>query len=75
VSILLLHISYEICANPEDNSETINGQRYCREYSRWRDWGRWVAFAVIVGAALIIFFILAYVTLHSNNDVQLTEYP
>ncbi|KAJ0419414.1 chitin synthesis regulation, resistance to congo red-domain-containing protein [Aspergillus carlsbadensis] len=44
---------------PRDDCERIDGRWYCREYSRWHDWGRWVAFAVIVGVALLIFFTLA----------------
>lgn len=28
-------------------------------YSPWNSWGRWVAFAVIVGAALVFFFLFA----------------
>ncbi|KAL2827147.1 chitin synthesis regulation, resistance to congo red-domain-containing protein [Aspergillus cavernicola] len=35
-----------------------NGVRYC-DRDRWHDWGRWVAFAVIVGVALIAFFLIA----------------
>jgi hypothetical protein len=72
--LLLLCVSSGSALILEDDSEIINGRQYC-EYSRWHDWGRWVAFAVIVGAALIIFFILAYVTLHLTvqKDVQLTE--
>ncbi|KAL3460244.1 chitin synthesis regulation, resistance to congo red-domain-containing protein [Aspergillus heterothallicus] len=44
---------------PRDDCERIGDRLYCRPYSTWHDWGRWVAFAVIVGAALIIFFVLA----------------
>ncbi|KAL4945652.1 chitin synthesis regulation, resistance to congo red-domain-containing protein [Aspergillus oleicola] len=34
----------------------VNGIRRC---DRWHDWGRWVAFAVIVGVALLAFFALS----------------
>ncbi|OJZ80952.1 hypothetical protein ASPFODRAFT_65469 [Aspergillus luchuensis CBS 106.47] len=37
---------------------TVNGE-VC-DGSTWYDWGRWIAFAVIVGVALIIFFLFAY---------------
>lgn len=33
----------------------------CRHGNSWSNWGRWVAFAVIVGVAILIFFLLAYV--------------
>lgn len=31
----------------------------CRHGNSWSNWGRWVAFAVIVGVAILIFFLLA----------------
>jgi hypothetical protein len=37
---------------------TYDGRYVCRN-SGWYDWGRWVAFAVIVGCAFIIFFLFA----------------
>ncbi|BCR92715.1 uncharacterized protein ACHE_80615A [Aspergillus chevalieri] len=37
------------------------GSVHCDDGNTWYDWGRWVAFAVIVAAALIIFFLLACV--------------
>ncbi|KAF5016941.1 hypothetical protein F66182_11218 [Fusarium sp. NRRL 66182] len=45
----------------------INQRDYCYDgfgnvtncYSSWNNWGRWVAFAVIVGAALVFFFLFA----------------
>ncbi|EHA19402.1 hypothetical protein ASPNIDRAFT_38819 [Aspergillus niger ATCC 1015] len=37
---------------------TVNGE-VC-DGSTWYDWGRWIAFAVIVAVALIIFFLFAY---------------
>ncbi|KAL4867294.1 hypothetical protein BDV12DRAFT_122688 [Aspergillus spectabilis] len=46
---------------PRDECYRQNGILYCDNRSSWRDWGRWVAFAVIVGVALIIFFTIAYV--------------
>ncbi|KAL5334238.1 chitin synthesis regulation, resistance to congo red-domain-containing protein [Aspergillus crustosus] len=44
---------------PRDTCYWENGIRYCNNRGRWQEWGRWVAFAVIVGIALIIFFSLA----------------
>ncbi|CAL5874961.1 uncharacterized protein PFLUO_LOCUS9264 [Penicillium psychrofluorescens] len=39
----------------------VINKRYCDSYgycySSWDSWGRWVAFAVIVGCAFLIFFI------------------
>lgn len=39
------------------------GTRRCS--SPWSDWGRWVAFAVIVGGAFLIFLLIAYVLTYS----------
>ncbi|KAL4877554.1 chitin synthesis regulation, resistance to congo red-domain-containing protein [Aspergillus karnatakaensis] len=36
-----------------------NGVQYCDNRSSWHHWGRWVAFGVIVGVAVIIFFSIA----------------
>ncbi|EEA26199.1 hypothetical protein TMatcc_005548 [Talaromyces marneffei ATCC 18224] len=45
----------------------INQRDYCYDafgnyvncYSTWNNWGRWVAFAVIVGSAFVFFFLFA----------------
>ncbi|PYI36525.1 hypothetical protein BP00DRAFT_108629 [Aspergillus indologenus CBS 114.80] len=42
-----------------DCRETYNG--YVCDGNSWYDWGRWIAFAVIVGVALLVFFLFAYV--------------
>ncbi|KKK17388.1 hypothetical protein P175DRAFT_0531994 [Aspergillus ochraceoroseus IBT 24754] len=57
-------------------------RRYCwYEYGNqqctgdaWYDWGRWVAFAVIVVAALIIFFILACFNARRRRRTGLRPY-
>ena len=40
--------------------ETDIVDRYYTCNSRWSSWGRWVALAVIVIAAIILFFMIAY---------------
>ncbi|KAL2012069.1 hypothetical protein VTN00DRAFT_4787 [Thermoascus crustaceus] len=46
-----------ILARRECFYDHIDDQAYCT--TAWSDWGRWVALAVIVGAAFLIFFLLA----------------
>ncbi|KAI9046124.1 resistance to Congo red protein [Aspergillus affinis] len=48
--------------------------RYCRS-SAWWDWGRWVAFAVIVGCAFIIFFIFACYNARRRRTRGLRPHP
>ncbi|KAL3419110.1 hypothetical protein PVAG01_09332 [Phlyctema vagabunda] len=40
----------------DDDDYRCNVNGYCYSYSRWDDWGRWVALAVIVIVVLIIAF-------------------
>ncbi|KAF7165132.1 hypothetical protein CNMCM5623_009440 [Aspergillus felis] len=43
--------------------------------SAWYTWGRWVAFAVIVGAAFIIFFLLACYNARRRRHRGLRPHP
>ncbi|RJE24478.1 hypothetical protein PHISCL_03170 [Aspergillus sclerotialis] len=46
----------------------------CRS-SRWDDWGRWVVFAVIVGCALIVFFLFACFNARRRRNRGLRPVP
>ncbi|KAI9376238.1 chitin synthesis regulation, congo red resistance, RCR protein [Aspergillus egyptiacus] len=48
------------------------GVRYCQ--SRWHEWGRWVAFAVIVGVAVIAFFLVALINARRRRSRGLRPY-
>ncbi|KAE8353602.1 chitin synthesis regulation, resistance to congo red-domain-containing protein [Aspergillus coremiiformis] len=50
------------------------GEWNCRP-SGWYDWGRWVAFAVIVGCAFIIFFLFACHNARRRRNRGLPPHP
>ncbi|KAE8135885.1 chitin synthesis regulation, resistance to congo red-domain-containing protein [Aspergillus pseudotamarii] len=50
------------------------GDWVCRP-SSWYDWGRWVAFAVIVGCAFIIFFLFACYNARRRRTRGLQPHP
>ncbi|KAE8145230.1 chitin synthesis regulation, resistance to congo red-domain-containing protein [Aspergillus avenaceus] len=50
------------------------GEWVCRSNS-WYDWGRWVAFAVIVGCAFIIFFLFACYNARRRRSSGLRPHP
>ncbi|KAA8644394.1 hypothetical protein EYZ11_002794 [Aspergillus tanneri] len=58
-------------------------RRYCESHgdiqycdgSAWWDWGRWVAFAVIVGCAFIIFFLFACSNARRRRRQGLRPHP
>ncbi|EAU33591.1 predicted protein [Aspergillus terreus NIH2624] len=53
---------------------TYDGRYVCRN-SGWYDWGRWVAFAVIVGCAFIIFFLFACYNARRRRSRGLRPHP
>ncbi|KAL1977249.1 hypothetical protein VTN31DRAFT_108 [Thermomyces dupontii] len=52
--------------------ETVFGDIRCR--SRWHEWGRWVAFGVIVGVAILAFFLIACINARRRRRRGLTPY-
>lgn len=54
--VLVSHRLHEFCPRSATDLQ-CSGYDNC--YSGWDTWGRWVAFAVIVGCAFLVFFSFA----------------
>ncbi|PYH41441.1 resistance to Congo red protein [Aspergillus saccharolyticus JOP 1030-1] len=51
------------------------GDNYYCDSNSWYDWGRWIAFAVIVGVALVVFFLFACFNARRRRRQGLRPHP
>ncbi|PYH34284.1 resistance to Congo red protein [Aspergillus neoniger CBS 115656] len=63
----------DVLLRRRDCYPTVNGE-VC-DGSTWYDWGRWIAFAVIVAVALIIFFLFACYNARRRRRQGLRPHP
>ncbi|RAL17259.1 resistance to Congo red protein [Aspergillus homomorphus CBS 101889] len=59
---------------PRDCRQTYLDGYVC-DGNSWYDWGRWIAFAVIVGVALLVFFLFACFNARRRRRQGLRPHP